>query len=506
MFRHTLISTLFATALIIAPAAANDIFVTPAGSIQAAIDSAVNGDRVLVAAGTYIEQIDFMGKAISVIGLGGASNTTIDGGGLAPVVRFVTGETASSKLQGFSVTGGVASFGADGIGVGFGAAPTIEDCIVFNNVGKFGGGISGSPNLRRCVIRNNTASLTHGGGIYGAPQMKYCVVAGNTATSADGGGLYLNGPTTIEDCLFIGNRAIFADSKGGGIHVGTSTKVTIRRCVVADNSASGGAFAGVGGGIFAGPDVTITNCAVIGNSLTGSNILGGGIYGGASITNTIVRENTSPQLSSVGTVTYSDVEGGFAGIGNFDGDPLFVDRAGLDVHITSGSPCVDTGDPALFDPDGSRSDVGAYPFETLYIRSNSLPADWDLPSWPEISVAVGGRQVLQILAGVENANFVYLTAGSSSGTSPGVNFLGSVVPLNPDRYFFRTRNAPNSPPLSNSFGTLDKNGSERTTFTLAGNIGATYAGMTLHHATVVGTPIPISLSLVTNAAQLDLVQ
>lgn len=505
MFRPKTSSLLIAITFVTPTVAASDIYVAPTGSIQAAIDSATDGDRVLVPSGTYVEQLDFKGKAIAVIGFSGAQVTTIDGGGLAPVVRFVTGETTASILQGFTVTGGAASFGAGGIGAASGATPTILDCVIRHNVGKFGGGISGSPVLRRCVIRNNTASLTHGGGLYGAPQMRDCVVADNTATSADGGGLYLNGPATIEDSLFIGNRAVLADSKSGGIHVGTSAAVTIRRCVVASNSASGGVFAGVAGGIFAGPAVTIIDCAVIGNTLTGSSILGGGIYGGATITNTIVRENTVPQLSAAGTVTYSNVEGGFAGTGNFDIDPQFVDRSGLDLHLTSGSPCIDTGDPTQFDPDGSRSDVGPFPYQTLYLRSNSLLADWDAPSWPELSVAVGGRQVLQVLAGTANANRVFLTAGTLSGTAPGVTVLGSPVPLNPDAYFAFTLTNPNSPLLSNSFTTLDASGSAQTTFMLGGNVLATYAGTTVHHATMVGTPSPAALSLVTNPVRLDLV-
>ncbi len=48
-------------------------------SIQAAIDVAVNGDTVLVAPGTYVENIDFMGKSITVKSEQGPDVTTIDG-------------------------------------------------------------------------------------------------------------------------------------------------------------------------------------------------------------------------------------------------------------------------------------------------------------------------------------------------------------------------------------------------------------------------------------------
>jgi len=49
-------------------------------TIQAGIDVAVGGDTVLVAPGTYVENIDFKGKAITVTSEQGADVTVIDGG------------------------------------------------------------------------------------------------------------------------------------------------------------------------------------------------------------------------------------------------------------------------------------------------------------------------------------------------------------------------------------------------------------------------------------------
>ncbi len=40
-------------------------------------------------------------------------------------------------------------------------------------------------------------------------------------------------------------------------------------------------------------------------------------------------------------ITYSDIEGGYAGVGNVDADPLFVDAAGGDYGLTLDSPCID---------------------------------------------------------------------------------------------------------------------------------------------------------------------
>jgi hypothetical protein len=45
-------------------------------------------------------------------------------------------------------------------------------------------------------------------------------------------------------------------------------------------------------------------------------------------------------------------------------NPLFVDYRGVpstdDLHLDSASPCVDAGDPDLYDSDGSQADMGAY--------------------------------------------------------------------------------------------------------------------------------------------------
>src|SRR5215468_6415481 len=72
-------------------------------TIQAGINAANSGDTVLVAPGTYIENINFMGKAITVKSSNGAKMTIIDGGGVAPVMTFSSSESASSVLSGFTL-------------------------------------------------------------------------------------------------------------------------------------------------------------------------------------------------------------------------------------------------------------------------------------------------------------------------------------------------------------------------------------------------------------------
>ena len=85
-------------------------------TIQAAIDAASDNDIVLVAPGTYAENIDFLGKAIQVTSSEGKDQTLIDGGQMGSVVTFHNVEGPDSVLDGFTITNGS---GVDPTGYGY---------------------------------------------------------------------------------------------------------------------------------------------------------------------------------------------------------------------------------------------------------------------------------------------------------------------------------------------------------------------------------------------------
>jgi hypothetical protein len=85
------------------------------------------------------------------------------------------------------------------------------------------------------------------------------------------------------------------------------------------------------------------------------------------ITNSIIR-GTVDSIADGGfpaahQVSYSNIGEAFPGTGNQTADPLFRNAVAHNYRLQAASPAIDAGDPAFpLDPDGTRTDMGVFPF------------------------------------------------------------------------------------------------------------------------------------------------
>ena len=328
------------------------------GTIQAGIDFALDGDTVLVSPGTYVENINFNGKNITVGSLllttddlSYISQTVIDGNanGL-PVVRFENGETENARLIGFTVQNGFTATEERGGGV--------------NILGE------SSPTLERLVIQNNISLSSRGGGIRcyyaGVPTIKDVTVKDNTCNDMGGGIYVFESSINLINSIISGNTAPIGSAVSFYGNQGGNPDGSIVNCLISGN---------IGGVLLDGSDIELRNCTIYGNSSEMN------LYGESLITNSIVWGGHTINVGGILGVSYSLIEGGKSNInypfdaslvwgdGNIDSGPLFVNPANSDYHLRADSPCIDSGTldgaPSIdiegtARPAGTSHDMGAY--------------------------------------------------------------------------------------------------------------------------------------------------
>jgi len=314
-------------------------------TIQAAIDDANDGDEIIVSPGTYRENITFLGNDIVLRSTNPEDEdvvaaTVIEGEGSdpfdrSPVVTFAGTESEQCRLSGFTITNGGGTNMGGGI-LGDGTLATIENNIIYGNQASTG------------MFPSNG----YGGGLYECDGLiQYNTIYENQAVCDTGA------------------------ARGGGLY---GCDGVIQHNIIYNNSATG--FGGHLGGGLCNCQGTIENNTIFGNEAH----YGGGLYDcNGTVRNCIVWGNTDDQLyECYADVTYSDIEGGWAGTGNIDNDPCFADTGAGDFHLKSQggrwdpdtqswvidaetSPCIDAGDwatPVGFEPfpNGGRRNMGAY--------------------------------------------------------------------------------------------------------------------------------------------------
>jgi len=388
-------------------------------TIQAGITVAVTGDTVVVDPGTYFENVNFNGKAITVSSAGGPHVTIIDGGNVAPVVTFSQGETPGSVLKRFTLQHGTSTFEtgymAGGVYISS-SSPTILGNIIQDNTACGGGGgfavEFGSPRIQNNMIVNNTQSGCSGGiggggisvGGAGTTQIIANLISNNAWTSGDGGGisLFASGAVTIKDNIITGNSAsgVSPAASGGGISMVNDSPALIVQNLIYGNSADQGAgiYLSVPSGS-QGP--TLVNNTIADNTIMqqGSAVYATGFDDQVQFFNNLMIGQRgqsalycdSTYSSQPPAVANSDAFSprgiGFGGTcaqlatqnGNISADPKFINNVS-NFELKPTSPVIDAGtnsvpnlppkdlsrQPRIVDGDGNGTatiDMGAYEFQ-----------------------------------------------------------------------------------------------------------------------------------------------
>jgi hypothetical protein len=287
----------------------------PYRSIMAAINHSTMGDIVRVAPGVYYENV-VMKDGVDLIGAD-ATTTVIDADGLGSVV-----ETSNdAMLSGFTIRNGTGG----------------KHWYIAHY--RNGGGV-------KCNRKNTTIA-------YNIIETNYQM----PGTSLYGGGVFLwESMATVRNNVIVGNQSFY----GSGIYTyGGSPRILNNTFV--DNRYQ-----------YAWYSQTIlcvsSPGAVENNILYGNDA--GEIWNLGRRRATISYNNFwDNRITSYSyyhylwneTITYENEEGDNAVFA----DPMFVDASSSDYHITAESPCIDTGNPLYFDPDSTRSDIGAFYFAQI---------------------------------------------------------------------------------------------------------------------------------------------
>ena len=308
------------------------------------------------------------------------------------VVTAGASVTNSGRLDGFTVSGGQAD--------GNPASNQDRGAGLFNN--------GGSPLIAGVLFTGNFAAFRGAGARSesGSPRFLSSTFIGNSVPfGAGGGGLSTGaGAVSIESCVVRSNSISGATTGGGGIQTGGNT--TILNTVVAQNSPNGVQIQGGGNTI---QDSTFTNNAGYGIAFLVST--------GNTISNSIVWNNLNPIFfdgSSSATVTYSDVQGGIAGTGNIDVDPVFLAPPG-DLRLGQFSPAVDAGNNAAV-PGGVTVDIVGLPrfFDDPEVpdtgSGNVPPGIVDMGAYERIPITVTDPTNVVVCSGAQ-AQFTVTATG-----------------------------------------------------------------------------------------------
>jgi hypothetical protein len=294
--------------------------------IVAAVNNSTAEDVVRVAPGTYYENV-VMKDGVDLMGAN-PETTVIDAGGVGSVVETSNDAT----ISGFTIRNGTGG----------------RHWWITRY--KQGGGI-------KCDRKNTTIANN--------------IIEDNFqrwGTSLYGGGIFLWVSTaTVRNNVIVGNKSFY----GSGIYTYGGNPKIINNTFV-DNRYQYYWYSQT--------IIAVSSPAAIENNILYGNDAGEiwNLGGRASISYNNFWDNRITSYSyyhcpTRTIITYANEEGDNIVLA----DPLFVDATNGDYHLLAGSPAINTGNPLYFDPDGTRSDIGAFYFPMVmkpkYVFTTKMP-------------------------------------------------------------------------------------------------------------------------------------
>ena len=232
--------------------------------------------------------------------------------------------------------------------------------------------------------------------------MRNCTIRHNHARYDGGGLMFYRSTYLVDSCLFYDNHA---DRFGGAIDLAAGSEGTIKNSVLYNNGAiDGGAIYFYSGNNIADHLSFYNNFASSGSSV------GRWYYSEDQITNSILWNSDIPstyQLPWDNCAIFSCLsDNTIFGEGVIHQNPLWIDPDNGDFRLSDDSPCIDAGNPeSPADPDGSRTDLGAYWVGTNFFQGQIQLsvrrglAFVGIPGKFEIDVDVLPREPILTLAG-----------------------------------------------------------------------------------------------------------
>lgn len=382
-------------------------------TIAEAIAVMAGGDTVHIANGNYTDDIDLTsiqsgtsGEYTKFIAKPGDTNVLVSGNGDNETIYF--DGTDYFRLENLKITGSsrygiylrndatniilenIEAYGNGRDGV-YGASAVTSNISInggsYHDNGQEGIQIQGS-NIN---ISNTEVYSNSGLGI----DFQY-VVGGEISNSI----IYSNGSYGLRlnygESLSIQNNQIHSQASSNGIYSYRTKSLEFSENTVRDNGGDGVYLRDLDYSLGGGVSSAIHHNVAYGNSdgFYLQSLDGGYIYNNTSdsnndsgfyingtsgviiLRNNIMTSNTYGFYVRSGSSNiqhdYADIWGNgsnyrsqgatYAGANTIAADPMFVNSSTHDYHLTSGSACIDSGDPSgtYNDPDGTRSDIGRY--------------------------------------------------------------------------------------------------------------------------------------------------